>query len=161
MEEINMTQSTAVRRPIRLPGDAPALTLLNPWAYAITHKGKRVENRTWAAPERVDYLLIHAGKGWDKDSPRALYAEAWDLHCEGVAPTAAIVAVARLAHVCDSSVRNFDCGCDEWAAEGQYHWRLDDDVRVLDEPVPCSGRLGLWRPSADVLAAVQRQVGAC
>jgi hypothetical protein len=142
--------------PIRLPGDTPALTLLNPWAYAITHKGKRVENRSWAPPGFLGHMLIHSGKGWDKHAPLDLVREARAAE----AATSAIVAVARLAQVCDSSVRGFSCGCGEWAAEGQYHCRLADDVRVLDEPVPCSGRLGLWRPSADVLAAVQGQVAS-
>jgi hypothetical protein len=142
---------------IRIPGDTPALTLLNPWGYAITHKGKRAENRTWTAPESLDYLLIHAGKGWDKTAPAELYREARDLNAEGIVPTSAIVAVARIGHVCDSSVRGRSCACGEWAAEGQYHWVLNE-VTVLTEPVPCPGWLKLWRPAADVLAAVQRQV---
>ncbi len=43
-----------------------ALTVCQPWAWAIMHAGKRVENRTWRTNYRGP-LLIHAGKSvvWD------------------------------------------------------------------------------------------------
>jgi hypothetical protein len=40
----------------------PALSIRQPWAWAILHAGKDVENRTWAAGFRGRFL-IHAGKG--------------------------------------------------------------------------------------------------
>lgn len=50
---------------INLTGNlVPALTLINPWAHLIVHHGKDVENRTWMPPQGVDWLFIHAGKGW-------------------------------------------------------------------------------------------------
>ena len=39
-----------------------ALTIRQPWAWAIGESGKRIENRTWA-PSYRGPLLIHAGKG--------------------------------------------------------------------------------------------------
>ena len=39
-----------------------ALSVLQPWAWAIVHGPKRIENRTWATRHRGP-LLIHAGKG--------------------------------------------------------------------------------------------------
>ena len=43
------------------------LTLKQPWAFAITYLGKRVENRVWAPnPAKLPLrVMIHAGKGWD------------------------------------------------------------------------------------------------
>jgi hypothetical protein len=38
-----------------------ALSIRQPWTYAIQHLGKRVENRTWPTPYRGK-LLLHAGK---------------------------------------------------------------------------------------------------
>lgn len=135
--------------------DTPALTLLNPWAYAITNLGKRVENRTWPAPQHVDRVLIHAGKSWDAGvRPATFGSDAAN------APRSAIVAVARLAYVCQASVNSDElvCQCGEWASPRQMHWRLDDAVLTLRQPVPCRGALKLWRPDPDVLRAVEKQV---
>ncbi len=41
-----------------------ALSIRQPWAWAILHAGKRIENRDWrAAPSYRGPLLIHASKG--------------------------------------------------------------------------------------------------
>lgn len=47
-----------------------ALTVKQPWAWAICHAGKNVENRTWPIPPKYLTggslrLMIHAGDGWD------------------------------------------------------------------------------------------------
>ena len=43
-----------------------ALSIKQPWAWAIIHAGKNVENRTWATSYRGP-LLIHAGKTFDHE----------------------------------------------------------------------------------------------
>jgi len=136
--------------------DVPALTLLNPWAHLVAHHGKRVENRTWMPPELLDRFLIHAGKGWDNGP----IGNEWRDSTERITASA-IVAVARLAHGCNSSrwSDTLRCGCGIWAMAGQCHWVLNE-VIVLPEPVPCSGRQGLWRPSPDVAAAVAAQLNS-
>lgn len=137
--------------------NVPALTLLNPWAELVAHHGKDVENRTWMPHEGVCRLLIHAGKRWDVQA-RADHAAL--LVGEGVAASA-IVAVADLAFACDASYgsRRVVCGCGKWAQPGQCHWNLAN-VRALPEPVPASGRQGLWRPASDVVQAVAAQLRA-
>lgn len=137
--------------------DTKALTLLNPWAWAVSHLGKRVENRGWSAPEGVDYLLIHAGKGNDPGGLPFIRRLGIDAIPNTV--TSAIVAVARLAHVCDATVGrpSAPCGCGRWGAPGQYHW-VFCDVWPLGEPVECRGFQKLWNPSAADLAAVEQQV---
>lgn len=44
-----------------------ALTILQPWACAIVHGPKRVENRTWAPPAYLvgQRIWLHAGKAFD------------------------------------------------------------------------------------------------
>jgi hypothetical protein len=131
----------------------PALTLRNPWAHLIAHYGKDVENRSWMPHEGVWRLLIHAGKGFDR-LPDFMRTGDW-----GDPHTCAIVAVADLAFACNAS-RWRDtvvCGCGEWAQPSQCHWNLVN-VRALPEPVPAVGRQGLWRPSADVRAAIEKQL---
>lgn len=42
-----------------------ALTIRQPWAWAIIHGGKDIENRSWNTKHRGP-LVIHAGMGFDK-----------------------------------------------------------------------------------------------
>ncbi len=42
-----------------------ALSIRQPWAWAILHAGKNIENRTWNTMFRGDFL-IHAGAALDK-----------------------------------------------------------------------------------------------
>lgn len=130
-----------------------ALTLLNPWADLIAHHGKTIENRSWSPWSNVDRLLIHAGKGWDRDAQNR-YSP-----ITGTPVTSAIVAVADLAGACSESrwIGTLHCDCDpRWAQPGQVHWQLRTIV-ALPEPVPADGRQQLWRPTAEVLAEVIRQ----
>jgi hypothetical protein len=47
-----------------------ALTLWQPWSWAIAHAGKRIENRTWRPLGCVinQQIAIHAGKQLDLDA---------------------------------------------------------------------------------------------
>lgn len=142
--------------------DVPALTLQNPWAFAITADvpdPKRVENRSWPAPEAVDRFFIHAGKGNDADGYDIL--EQFGVDLPEHMPSSAIVALAQLAYVCNGAIRRNPavCGCGRWAAPDQYHWLLGQ-VLVLPEPVPTPGRQKLWQPTPDVRAAAETQLRA-
>lgn len=142
--------------------NARALTLWRWWAYAVTHLGKRVENRPWMPPDDTDVVLIHAGaprhltdeRGDQAAIRRLALADGASLPTAVVlpetVPSSSIVAVARLAHVCDAGVRSARCGCGPWAAAGHYHWRFADDLAVLAVPVPARGYQKLWHPNAPV-----------
>jgi hypothetical protein len=128
-----------------------ALTLVQPWAWAIAHADKRVENRTWLPPRALvgAYLAIHAGKGFDKHAQWKLVQHGYEppaLHVHG-----AIVAVARVK----GTVRERDPNVhdDPWFC-GPIGWQLDE-VRTFAEPVPCRGAQGLWTVPDDVLAVVR------
>lgn len=134
-----------------------ALTLIQPWGHAIAHLGKRIENRGWAVGYPIDRLLIHAGATLNRHDLAWLRRQGYDVPDT---PTAsAIIAVTSLLGVCSVTVNRpgETCGCGGWATAEDHHWQLGD-VRVLDKPVPCSGRLGLWMPPADVLAAVEEAI---
>lgn len=51
-----------------------ALSIRQPWAYAILHLGKDVENRRWATSFRGRFL-IHASKTLDRESYEELAEE--------------------------------------------------------------------------------------
>lgn len=133
--------------------DAYALTLRSPWAHLVALYGKTVENRSWPPYEGANWLLIHAGQGRDP-LPGFMRIGDW-----GNPHLSAIVAVADLMSVCDSSryTSHVVCGCGEWALPGQLHWNLGN-IQALPTPVPAKGGQGLWRPDSATLEAVAEQL---
>ena len=132
-----------------------AITVRQPWAWAIAHGGKNVENRSAGTRHRGP-LAIHAGLSYSR---RGTVDHRVRLRHLGVAlsvlPLGAIIAVADVA---DSHP---DAGCCRPWGESSYqeaggrvrtaiHHLVLEDVRPLDEPIPCRGALGLWRVPADI-----------
>lgn len=117
-----------------------ALTLKQPWATAIVKLGKDVENRSWTTPFRGE-LAIHAGKSVDPLADLSGYALSESL------PSGCVVAVVELRDVVRDSTS-------EWARDGHYHWVLSD-VHPLALPIPCMGRLNLFKLPVDVEEAVK------
>lgn len=158
-----------------------ALTVRQPWAWAIAHGHKTIENRTWLTRD-YGHLAIHAAARWDGDGARdrnVIKAAETDQEDGGyfdpplrveielgsgrttrLLPDpkrfvpGAVIAVAVLADVCTARE---GCGCGPWAIPGQCHWHLPK-VRPLPEPVPCKGRLGLWELPPAVEIAVLDQL---
>lgn len=122
-----------------------ALSIRQPWAHAILHLGKDVENRTWRTNFRGRFL-IHSSKklgfdGHDIDFFRRLGYTGQDIIEWANQPRGAIV----------GSVELVDCVKDYksvWAAEGQYHFILKDPV-AFDKPIEYKGQLKFFdvRPS--------------
>lgn len=75
----------------------PALSVRQPWAWAILHAGKAVENRRWATDYRGE-LLIHAGKTVEDDAVDVVAAVAGRDVPEGL-PTGGVVGRVRLVDV--------------------------------------------------------------
>jgi hypothetical protein len=137
----------------------PALTVWQPWAWAIAAGLKPVENRGWFTSYRGP-LAIHAGRAFDNAGLPAFFEL---LAPTGVAaprfdelPRGAVVALTELVEVCDRArdPAAAGCGCGIWAATGQYHWRLTT-ARPLTNPVPGRGRQGLFE--VDLPAAAVRE----
>ena len=125
-----------------------ALTIRQPYAGAIVHQTKRVENRTWRLPASMigARILIHAGAEPDRDA--TVYGPNLDVY-------GAIIGAATLPGY------HYDTGaqpcCSEWAFTGTYHWELAD-VIALPQPVPAKGRLGFWTPDPLTAAVTRRQL---
>lgn len=127
-----------------------ALTIRQPWAGAIAHQTKRVENRTWKLPAKHHgaRILIHAGA--ERDRHAQVYGEHLDVY-------SAIVAVATITgcHWSDE----WQC-CGYWAFENAYHWTLDDVIALPEPVLDVRGRLGIWTPGDDLVTAALAQAAA-
>lgn len=123
-----------------------ALTIRQPWADAITHGTKRIENRTWPIPTKHlgTRILIHSGAAYDHDARYAI-----DHHEMTGWPDArqAFLATATLA---DCHRETGGC-CDPWGEHGVWHWQFDD-VTPLPKAVPAKGALGFWTPPPHLTA---------
>jgi hypothetical protein len=134
-----------------------ALTLRQPWAWAVAYGGKTCENRTRRTTHRGE-IAIHAGLTWDDDaatSPLITTLANWN---RGNVPTGAVVALAEIVGCHEALGGALRC-CYPWGEPGACHWELAN-VRPLATPVPCRGHLGLFNLPADVAAAVREQFEA-
>jgi hypothetical protein len=144
-----------------------ALTVSQPWAWAIIHGGKTVENRTTNWSYRGP-LAIHAGRRWSvRGGNSDLVAAAWGVHLGFAEPCQPLPNYPRFAagafigtvDVVDVHPEQGGC-CQPW---GEQSYRDHNGTRRVDivhlvlenarpvDLIPCPGRLGLWTPPADVL----------
>lgn len=143
-----------------------ALSLRQPWAWAVVHGGKRIENRTWRpAKPYGQRLVIHAARTWGTRQKEDL---AWiqdnmKLIVPDNLPLGYFVGVATVADCHPNGPEPED----PWAIACKRCWRqasvaacqaspkvctsgkcsygwLLDDVVALAEPVPGRGALGLF-----------------
>lgn len=150
-----------------------AITVQQPWAWAIIHGGKNVENRTriqgWrrAQGERI---AIHAGRRW---SQRGEFHEGVIAACADLTRDARTLntlgAVIGTVHVHEVHYADADADCDPeicaaWGEQayrehgGQY--RAGIVHLVLTDPRPCDpidarGQLGLWRLDPDTTRLIE------
>lgn len=157
--------------------DILGLSVRQPWGWAIATGLKPVENRSWHTNYRGP-VAIHASGTIDEYARmptdqairrlRAVRAEAIlaqqlpasakYLRLSRILAVADLVDIHPKYHICNprgvpSTV------CSPWAVWGEQHWILEN-VRPLPEPVPCKGRLGLWKLPEDVERAVREQLEA-
>lgn len=146
-----------------------AMTVRQPFAWAIAFGGKDTENR----PRPLGYrgmLAIHAGlelahPGFFPTTPEGHTAavaldaiggrgNCWNPRHHVVTRLSrtprpglalgAIIAVVDLVGCHDDATEEPHASCSPWAIPGQHHLTLRNP-RPLAEPVPCRGALGLWR----------------
>ena len=140
-----------------------ALTLWQPWAWAVASGIKRVENRKWEPHAKMlgQRIAIHASMKWDKTSDamlrRLLHAE------EPAAPTRAeclhgvILGTAVIDCVVtksDDAERIAGPHQKRWFF-GPYGWILRD-IQMLVVPIACRGYQKLWTVSPSVERALAR-----
>lgn len=130
-----------------------ALTIWQPWAHFIATGAKRVENRDWRPPKDLvgRYLAIHAGKRYDKSAKSIETELGLVVPKHEDLPQAAIVAVAIVDRVCDSSDESE--GWDDPWFVGAWGWILRDVVAI--DPVPRNGAQRLWEVKPRVLEQVR------
>jgi hypothetical protein len=116
--------------------DHRALSSRQPWAHAILHLGKDVENRPWRAHCR-DPILIQASLKLEREEALNLKLDPDRL------ATGAIVGSAEIVD-CVRGVRS------RWAERGKWHWLLRNP-RVLAKPILFKGKLGFMHVSERLL----------
>lgn len=121
-----------------------ALSIRQPWAWAILTAGKDVENRSWPhRPHHQGPLLIHAGKARPTRAMRELVGSLAGAMPPEVLPFGAYVG----ACIVDRAHHADDCrlSCSRWAEPGVWHLPILDP-RPLG-PIKAGGQLGFWQPS--------------
>lgn len=118
-----------------------ALTVRQPWAWAIVEGLKRVENR----PKRThlrERIYIHAGRLADPKSVE---------HCRRLCAKAGVKMPdpkTLITRALIGTVTIYDCVPpfrNAWAF-GPWCWLLEKP-RKLARPIPMSGALGFWTPN--------------
>ncbi|MBK9056180.1 MAG: hypothetical protein IPL78_36375 [Chloroflexi bacterium] len=129
-----------------------ALSIKQPWLYAIMHLGKQVENRDWRPPDWIigERIALHASARPDTLTAIASCQKIAGVMLPKNIPMGRILATAVIVGfvgIDGSGVTNEERRSevldDKWFF-GDYGWMLDD-VRILETPVPYKGALGLWR----------------
>ena len=136
-----------------------ALSLSQPWLWAVLYAGKHVENRSWPPPiDMIEQrIALHAAKSWDDDAISFFiklgieHPHRKDLYTAG-----AIVGVATIDRVVTTDKTIAD-DQKRWFF-GEYGWLLKD-VRPLKSPIPATGRQKLWTMSPEIEGAVMLQLG--
>ena len=151
-----------------------AITVRQPWAWAIIHGGKDVENRSRnIAGGYRGPVAIHAGKVQAEYGYPALRRilgldteDLWAVAESCAASLGHIIGVVDLVGVHES--RMSGCGtqqgtaelgeliplCSAWAMPWDHHLVLANP-RPLATPIPCRGRLGLWTVPDDIAAQIE------
>ena len=120
------------------------LTIKQPWATLIMQGYKRFEFRSWQTKYRGD-LLIHAGKGIDKEAIKRL-----EKYLPKELLTGKILGKVTLVDCIKMSPefkeRLLKENKDIYAKSSfqeNYGWQMDN-VQVFKEPIETKGYLSLW-----------------
>ena len=120
------------------------LTIKQPWATLIMQGYKRFEFRSWQTKYRGD-LLIHAGKGIDKEAIKRL-----EKYLPKELLTGKILGKVTLVDCIKMSPefkeRLLKENKDIYAKSSfqeNYGWQIDN-VQVFKEPIETKGYLSLW-----------------
>jgi hypothetical protein len=111
------------------------LSVRQPWAWAILHGGKNIENRSKRTKVRGT-IAIHASmtppEPDDLDDVRVVA----DVPVPEDLPLGAIVGLVEIVYCVDR-------GSPPWAVYGQRHWKLANPA-AFPEPRPAGGAVGFW-----------------
>lgn len=131
---------------------AKTISLLQPWASLVVMGHKRIETRGWSTIYRGP-LLIHASKG--RSGAEAALGTAFRRYIPefNALPFGAIIGEAVLENVLRvEALPLTPAALERFTLEerafgdysgGRWAWMLRNAV-MWDNPVPATGRLGLW-----------------
>jgi hypothetical protein len=124
-----------------------ALSLRQPWLYAILHLGKDIENRTWRSRYR-GRVILHASRTMDEAGVK--YLRERGFYVPEALPMGAYVGEVTIT----------DCRplaeCDSRWAFGPWCYLLERPV-AYDTPIPGRGRLGFYPVPDEVTRALEIQ----
>lgn len=124
-----------------------ALSINQPWAWAIVNNWKSVENRGWDTKYRGEFF-VHAGKKFDKEGYEFLKKMIPDFVLpaeeEFKGMMGGIVGKARLINTVHISKKHLLINRDKPWFFGEYGFMLDDAEPC--ELRPCKGALGFFTP---------------
>ena len=120
------------------------LTIRQPWATLIMQGDKRFEFRSWQTKYRGE-LLIHAGKGIDKEAVKRLekYLPK-DLPLGKILGKVMLVDCIRMSPEFKEELlkENSDIYTKSSFKEN-FGWQLEN-IQVFDAPIDATGHLSLW-----------------
>lgn len=132
-----------------------AISIRQPWAWAILNAKKDIENRTWRTKIRGT-VAVHASQTMRRReyeealrkiktlSPRVKVPSYESM------PRGAIVGLVDIVG-CEPKTKS------KWHARGHYGFLLANP-RALRRPVPCKGSLSFWEVPANIARSISRQL---
>ncbi|GHT87207.1 hypothetical protein FACS1894137_14050 [Spirochaetia bacterium] len=127
-----------------------SLTVQNPWAYAIFHCGKLIENRS----RKTNYrgrILIHVSKQEQMNPMTSEYQREFMRHIMGKNPLAGNIIGSVEIIDCIKSEDDGSLQSTLWGNFYCWHWILKGPIR-FDKPIPARGMLGLWEYKGEIPA---------
>lgn len=150
------------------------ITVRQPWAWAIIHGGKDVENRVRnIAGDYTGLVAIHAGLRFDLTAPKSVQGDFADhpyaTNDEAFGSIIGVVDLVgthrgtvtsggRLLEVmsCYRAGKPFGL-CSTWAEHNRHHLELANP-RPLNHPIPYKGALGLRTLPDEVAALIELEM---
>ncbi len=130
-----------------------ALSIKQPWTWAILFAGKDIENRDWQLPKNFalpQTIAVHASKTTTKNEI-----------CSFIDFSDRLIDVKPMIHLLDLNLLPFGAilgtveilGCvqscpSDWFV-GDYGFLLHNP-KPLITPIPCKGALGFWEVPAEI-----------
>jgi hypothetical protein len=131
-----------------------AITVRQPWAWAIINTGKNIENRNWHTHFR-GRVAIHAASGMT----RAEYEDGYE-SIKSIKPRLKIPAYEDMARgAIIGTVEIIDCVEDSdspWF-RGKYGFVLARPKK-LSEPIPCKGALRFWNVPQNIESRIKKAI---